>query len=1152
MELPRSTEALTKLLRSKEITTGQIYDIVRQFDHLDLYFPNRENFILELLIDRWNDQKLVEFKKDHKMWELFNDMWIGLGDDVILKKMFKRLRFVPHLIKSLELVDIDVIEFLKALKQTCSLINSIVTVDVSVENANSILGKAVKLVSQMEVDCTFRSQFLEEIQILADLRNIPEVSTKLSNSYCDEVLLPSLKYTCKFENETYDPTIESLAKLLEFFVFSPAVDTVKLLTKFADTYGNELRVDDTLILFKKSISFMSKENFLQLEKVFTIMTKLHPELSPTLLKELSLSKKTMSREFLDNLFDEALIAFKGQQDPSNLWQMIFHILDLDIEVGIDNNDRLLDLITGEKDRNFEWTVKLWTKLISCHSDARELPQFLEKLEVYCRENGKSSHFLLTDKDFTEAVSTRSASFSISQYKTAVSKLLDELEADSEDLISLFLLKMLLQGLTKLPNASVNDVKGPLKTVFKLKGGKNQSQFWQIRYLIMEVFDDILPDEILGSSENEIQTSIVYNESPMDLLYYFFKLREYKVFDLTPIVNVFMGNVRQLAPEQQSQVLANVFTNWSTIINSLFPSNEIQYLAELLCTNRNIHILENLFNDDDIFEESNVMRFIVSRLFNSYNDEKVARLILTIPIQCINKTIRVELINGISDKAPLTDLDLSVMVHLLENPTFKSDIESNWKSLASFMDRNMLEFTYEQPVFETIWNNHLSQRKEAVSQEFLKDGIASLSAKLEKNGLDLAIMKMAFLVIKIGGKGENKDLRNKYSQRVLELIVGEYVDTKDVKISSWLLRTLYYVIDRDQIDSPKVTAILSAFIKDLGSAIREADQDLLASVFLLFSALYDDKLEYIFAHYMVLREASVDAILLKPGLEAVIRRSLEGGTEDFNHALYLTISSFELCTPVYAEGLLELYQVQLEHLGRDNVVGSRLFVKSLSAFYTNSSKFECARNSILQTLQCINGLLTSKSWIFSQYCVEMLFPMCLKLSLNSIRAAEGSDEFFISTTKLISNILFNHRMKLSNRHHLVIALISEYLELLSNHEVTKLSSSSSRSLSRLIINFCEPVSGPVKGKNTLNSKVSMLKSSLRKHVPILLIKYVHLSISSPFEPSSRTELTTAMYSIFDLLSQNELGLVNAALDNAGRQYLKGLYADYRKTGRWHAD
>lgn len=1142
------------MLRSKQVSTGQIYDIVSQFDGLSLYFPNKEIFVLELLIDRWNDQKQIQFKTDYKIWQLFNRMWVAVGDELTLKKLSKRLRFVPHLIRTLELVDSNTLEFLRSLKQTCALMNSIITMNVSIENATSILGKTLTLVSQLDENYSFRKDLFEEIETLTDLRNIPETSTKVSNSYCDEALLPSLKYITKFSSDNYDLTVERLTKLLQFFVFSPSVDTVKLLDRFVSAFGEKLNAEEISTLFESSIEFLSKENFLQLEKVFTIVVKVHPDLSSKLLKELSLSKKTMSQEFLEGLFDKALIGFSQQAGQPTIWQLIFYIIELDIEVGIKNTDRILDLVKSQIDQNSDWCVKLWTQLILCHTAARELPQFLEKLELYCRRDGGSAHPLLTDRKFTDAVSSSVTSFSTSQYKDEISRLLDALEKDSEDLTSALLLKILLRDLRDLPVASLKDLKEPLKRVFKLRT-LNESQLWQIRYLIMEVFEDILPDEILESSGEEIQTSILNKDSPIELLFYFLKLREYKSYDITPVFDFLIGQLDQSTKEQQSQILLEVFSNWGTMINSLLPNGTTRRLVDLLCADSNFNILSDLFDEDDIFEESNIIRLIISKLFDSYQNKGVAELILRVPIQCISKTARIELINRISDSGLSKETETRLMMHLLANPTFKSKVESSWEELEKFMVRDAKQLNYEQPIFEKIWSNHLSQTKEAISQVFLRDGIDRLKAELEGQNPDMAYLKMVFLVLKVGGEIEFEELKEMYYQRVLEIVTDENFGRKDALTSSWLLRTLFYVIEHDKVETSRFIPALSGLIKNLGGSVKEADKDLLASIFLLYSALYRDRIEYLFAHYMVLREVGVASNLLKPGLDLAVRKSLEHNVGSFNSALHFTIESFESCTACYADSLLELYQTQVEYLTKENTDGCRLFARSLSSLYTNTSRFEGSRDNILRTLESINGFLISKSWLFSQYSIEMLFPMCLKLSLSYIKCSGGADDVFTATTKLVSTVLFNHRVKLSNRHHLVIAFISEYLELLSNYKVTGLSNRSSRSLSRLIINFCEPISGTAKqtnGKDVLSSKVGILKASLRKHVPVLLIKYVHLSINAPFEQKSRAELATAMYSVFDLLSPNELGLVNAALDNSGRHYLKGLYADYRKTGKWNAD
>ncbi|EDO14325.1 hypothetical protein Kpol_170p1, partial [Vanderwaltozyma polyspora DSM 70294] len=94
-ELPKNSEEVTKLLRSKGRNTDDIVNIVSKIDKLEFYFPNKESFILELIQDRWNDQRLINFKIDYRIWSIFNTMWTKINDERTKKKLFKSLKLFP-------------------------------------------------------------------------------------------------------------------------------------------------------------------------------------------------------------------------------------------------------------------------------------------------------------------------------------------------------------------------------------------------------------------------------------------------------------------------------------------------------------------------------------------------------------------------------------------------------------------------------------------------------------------------------------------------------------------------------------------------------------------------------------------------------------------------------------------------------------------------------------------------------------------------------------------------------------------------------------------------------------------------------------------------------------------------------------------------
>lgn len=590
------------------------------------------------------------------------------------------------------------------------------------------------------------------------------------------------------------------------------------------------------------------------------------------------------------------------------------------------------------------------------------------------------------------------------------------------------------------------------------------------------------------------------------------------------------------------------------MNSNFSKDDLSLLIDFMLSQEDLELLNKALSDDNIFEENNIMSILIRQLSNLHENDKYLSIILRIPLQCINKNIRVELINNICSHEFASEIQMQLLSHLLTNPTFKSDIESDFNSLYAFLEKNLKNLKYDDIVFERVWNNNLSQIKEITSKQFIAQGTKILSKGMDSKKFNETCFQMSFLASKNGKTDICESLRLQFIEKAL--VRMSQTDMKSPSLP-WLLRCLYLIFSFDSKLKPKSASrnqILSKIMEMQREAPSGVDQDLLISSFLLYSILYDDKLEYLFAHYLVIREAGIDAELIIAGIEQIVDRYLEDNYDKFNFAFSNTISSLATCPVGFCAGLLELYNVLIGRVSKDNKIGIHLFAMSISEFYTNIDRFKESKEGVLKVLNNLQLLLTSKTWLFSQYCIELLFPMCLKMNLVFLEFHVDCNDIFSATLKITSNIIFAHRIKLSNRHHLVDAIICEYLALLSRHQEDQLAASSARSLARFIINVCEPnlMGNHSHNKNELSSKVATLKKNLRKYVPVVMVKYIHISTTTPFKTAIRKELTPAIYSIFDLLSQNEMILLNAALDYAGVQYLRSLYADYKRVGKWQAD
>ncbi|GAV54386.1 hypothetical protein ZYGR_0AL01180 [Zygosaccharomyces rouxii] len=1149
MEIPTSTEALTKLLRSKGTTTSQIVEITSHFDELDLYFPNKEVFILELIQDRWNDQKLINFKKDYKIWKLYNDIFSKVTDDTIRKKLLKDLRFVPHLMKALEVVDSDIPEILIELERICVLINSMIRVEVSAENAITILGKTLGLIQRTDSD---HETLVLQVINLTDISNFAQVSSKMSDCYCRELLLPTIKYFVKFGSE-----LTLLSNFLSKFLFEPSMDPVQLLESFVGRNYSQLDSEDCILIFEKSMQCLSKQNFSMLEKIFTVITSTQKQLAPSLLKKLSISKKTMSQEFLDQLLSESL---RDAKYDHSFWSLLLHILDLDVEIGIQNFDQLIKLVVEWKDKNFESIEKLWGKLIQCFINAREFLGFLEKIQTYCGEQRESSIFLLQDPNFANKISNNVSTLSVAQLKVIITNLMDGILSGSSNTSDIggLVLKLILKGLSRLSYISLPELKPAVAKVFEVQAD-HPSKLWEIWYLAMEVYDDIVPLDSLESIEKQLSLFFSLGTKPKELFYYFLKLREYTTFDLGPLSDTLLQFLQESTTETRRVVLRDIFSNWYSLLNSSLPRNSLEQLTNFLVSEDCIDLLNELFEDDNIFEEPNVIYFLVQKLQERSDQQNYVLQLRRIPIQCINKTVRSDLINSLSSKKVITNLDIELIGHLLSNPTFKSRIERQTDSLYFLLSHTTEKLTYENVAVEKVWQNHLGQLKETNSINFIQEGSQFIFRGMNENTDNIVYFQMAFLALKVCRSTVLDPLKKEFVEKCFQMLSN--AEIQDIAVVIWFLRALYYVfkLDNNCISKDKsAQRTVSDICRSIKTSDKGIQKELLTSIFLLYSTTYDGKLEYLYAHYMVLRQWGIESKELLPAIEDVLSDTSKTNLVEFNQVFGNLTFSLGSCKSNFNEGLLELYRIQIEHLEKENQIGTHLFVRSLSEFYTNCEDFKSARIPVLQLLTTLQSLLVSKPWLFSQYCIEMMFPLCLKLIATFFEGSDTNDDLFISIVKIISNILLAQGVKLTNRHHLMNSFLCVCLELIADYKNTGLSSQSAKSLSRLISNYVEPsssgnnYSNKHSNKNTLSSTIGLQKKLLRKYVPVLLIKFIHLSIYRPFESPARKELASGVYAIFDLISQAELNMINSILDHAGRQYFKSLYAEYKKVGKWDAN
>lgn len=1167
LSIPDNAQDLSKLLRSTSTKPHQIAEIVSKFDKLETYFPKKEIFVLDLLIDRLNNGNLDDFKTSEHTWIIFTRLLDAINDPISIKKLLKKLKTVPVMIRTFFLWPKDKlltrsVSFIKAF----FAINGYLIVNFSVEESFQLLEHAINGLSSCPTT-DFALSYLQDACNLTHVDNITTTDNKIATCYCKHMLLPSLRYFAQTKNSA--SSNQSFIRLSHFmgkFLLQPRIDYMKLNKKFVQENASEITDDMAYYYFATFVTFLSKDNFAQLEVIFTILGAKKPSLECRFLNLLSESKKTVSQEFLEALLLEML----ASTDESGVLSLIPIILKLDIEVAIKHIFRLLELIQLENLNDPLFSSHIWDLIIQSHANARELSDFFAKINEYCSRKGPDSYFLINHPAYVKSITKQLFTLSSLQWKNLLQTLLDQVNHDSTNRVPLYLLRICLEGLSEgASRATLDEVKPILSQVFALESFNNSLQ-WDLKYHIMEVYDDIVPAEELEKIDYVLSSNIFDTTSAdvEELFFYCFKLREYISFDLSDAKEKFMRHFEILDEERKSNLSYSVVSKFATLVNNNFTREQISSLIDSLLLNSTN--LSSLLKNDDIFEETNITYALINKLALSYHQTFALEALIQIPIQCINKNVRVALINNLTcESFCLDSATRECLLHLLSSPTFKSNIETNFYELCekTIMSPEMAisetgdeekEIEDKISIFEKVWTNHLSQAKEPVSEKFLESGYDIVKQSMSLSNGDSKLIIAGFTIAKfLKPDNKHRDIQGmaiSYAVKILENY-SENFESETIPLFRISMSTLYKIITTGQGDISKhKSRILDIFSKIMlryhSKKVYHAPEE--QEMFLVHSLLTENKLEYIFAEYLNIEHTDK----CDSALGFCLEESLKQGPDAFNRLLWNSAKSFSTISQPCAEKFVRVFIIMSKRIARDNNLGHHLFVIALLEAYTYCDIEKFGYKSYLLLFNAIKEFLVSKPWLFSQYCIEMLLPFCLK-TLAFIVNHESTDEInegFINIIEVIDHILLVHRFKFSNRHHLFNSVLCQILEIIAIHDGT-LCANSADAVARLITNYCEPynVSNAQNGqKNNLSSKISLIKQSIRKNVLVVLTKYIQLSITTQFSLNIKKSLQPGIHAIFDILSQNELNQLNAFLDTPGKQYFKALYLQYKKVGKWRED
>jgi nucleolar pre-ribosomal-associated protein 2 len=1079
-------------------------------DQLNVYLPNAVTFVFELLIDRLNDSKQNNFRGNTGIWSLFNKTWrFQDKQPKIRNRSFQSLRFGEVISSALQLIDKDE-ESINIISETFTLVRLGSAIIIPQDNSLQIL-----------------ASYLQLIQGSFNEKRIKDIISFFNASSNTE------SYTPKFITLFVSTVLPYILSIIQSLSAQPLIALIRKTVLYKDNLSN-LKVNVDLLLerdvsgrslvcfYKLIVDTTSKNDIETLEHIFNRISKKFPETSEALLEYISCTKRTLSQPFLLNIFDAEF----GQ--PKQNWKLVHSVLELDIEVGIKHAEKIMNALERQEYENY---VSIGQEIIDGHVRARELISFFQLWTQFLSKNSRK----WGSSEFCKVVSKSITTLSSTQLKQLVESLMKE---KSQSMI--LALTTIIQGLFSVRNKIVM---AQAKEVFTPIFGSDEASddLWNIRYQLLCLYEDIISEEHMAQlTSKNIKSAALYQ------CYTFFRIRELIEYDTKSVIKSFMKFVRS---EHDVPILKMIFERWFVLLNQLFQKDQVDQLVSYLLEHKGL-TLEVIANHA-IFEQAILVGSIITNITASIDTSSAVSqfqvtLLKSIPIQCYPRRVKVPLLDSLTDRyleAP-SDLLLDTILHILQTPTFKSKVESDLQTISQIVQNKP-----ESKLFESMWRQRISNIKESQNLEFLEQAIKFIGNGLSKRKDLSPTMYMAFTVLSSGIQDiDTSSLQSKFIESSKSLL-NSYISKsaqKNTSSISWLLKVLYK-LDLKKEDFETLYPVLVKF----GELIQSSKfLDTKANLFLLLTKYKEDDSSVVFLEslYVVLRETGVPNDALMPGLTHSLSKLSDN---QFDQLLLNVIHSIQHCDQsVFVIEILTCYWATFQ---RSNKRSQELLVKSVSKIASSIAFIQ--NSSLVMILHSLRSLLVEKTWIISQYGLELVIALLSRatdeLDLNDSQA----EECFTSITLCMSNILLFHRYRLSGRHHIVMSLFTSLMKQLTRKgckSVLQHSKVAAESYQRLLANLCEPPQSKESHNDSLSSTVSVIKRSLRKHLHVLLLSYIHLSLTFSFEVEVREVLLPGIFGIFDVLSDSELLLVSTSLDYSGRVYYRKLYDEYKKVGKWQTD
>lgn len=1085
-----SAEAVSKYLRSKD-SLDLILDAAEGIignTLSDVFLPNAEMFVFELICDRMNANSPPVFKAwkySPRVWRLWIQAWKVLENTKNGRgRAFETVKFVDVLIN---VFNCDNLELWNTVFGFMTLIKDQVYIDI---DENSVLN-LLKAYTANAMDGAQHEKWAATIKYMLDLQSL-KVTNSFGKKHYSKLILENVPSLLNY----YSKAPNVISQIFSKYVFTEELAQKYYITNVKQLLSQNILPEEVKLLFTLTVDEFASTHINICEQLFIaiVAEQKYTSISEDLLSILSthLHNKSLSSEFLKSIYSTEF-----DLKTANInWLLMEHLLNLDVELAIEYGPRIFLTLTAKVTN----APQIGQCILHAYLKGREFHEFFTVVWIDAIKKDP----LWESTDYIKLVSNSISSLSSNQLINLLRSVFEVEYRVQKPLLSAIFRGMNSCGDSKV-QATTTVTKEKLHTF--IERSTEQGEYpWEVYYYALcaygEELVDILKDIITGKVKK--RTEFYYNSV-------------FRYIELTKECpqQIEEKFVRGLNLTEEVQFVLN---RWLVILEHYFSEKSHREFIDIALHKTDFKGLELFFELPKLTSALNV--HILEHV------GECLTLIPFIPVQCFSKHAKRELISKLlSLCSESADYDSRRCLQHVLSETLNADFRALLDVVGTANEQSK-EISIR--IFEKAWFNAYSHKDDRLNpviddftQAFTFKQLSTLTPKLE---VGLHLLKAA-KATKLGGVLAWETALSSSAVGALTKLGKD----SNIEMVTWIFEALSVVFE--SVDKKS----LGDQIKKFGATQAVHDAKLTRVLFVLLSKLYiEDSPRYVIALWYILetvQEIDVTNELLQC-LETCC-------TEVWRDICVLVLESANpVCESGNASAFSKMITSLVSSIKQDN---KDMFVHLHSALLTHLEMF--GYDEIEAIIEILSVSLSEKPWLFNQYLTEQTLTLVTKLTYNSV-------EVYNNATHLMGRVLFVRRNKLTARHHIVIRAFIALLEPLSLKSKTPIcnSAAAGASYSRLLTNLCNPAQKEV-SRTSLNSVSTLAKNALRRHLPMLMVNYVFYALRFNFENVVADELREGIFSMFAVLSQKELQLVSSSLDIPGKTYFKTLYGNFKEHGKW---